>query len=268
MATLQPLQVPQHGGRGRQTGPGITTAADPRITPVGRFLRKTKLDELPQLINVLSGEMSLVGPRPEDPRYVAFYTPEQRQVLRVRPGITSAASLRYRDESALLAGSDWETIYIESIMPQKLAIELDYLQRRNLLTDLGLVLLTLWTVIAHGNAENDAFRHQIGPLPATCPQPALAALGLLAAAAGRGVGVRAASGRHRACRVLHPCVIAYALAAPLIQIPIFVALGLYSRFWRYATADELLLLAGAATLGALTQGALFLVIQAHLPGPA
>jgi lipopolysaccharide/colanic/teichoic acid biosynthesis glycosyltransferase len=135
-----------------KSGPGITTAADRRITPVGHFLRKTKLDELPQLINVLRGEMSLVGPRPEDPRYVAFYTSDQRQVLRVRPGITSAASLRYRDESALLTGSDWEKTYIESIMPQKLAIELAYLQHRNLLTDLKLVLLTLWTVIAHGNA--------------------------------------------------------------------------------------------------------------------
>ena len=135
-----------------KSGPGITTAADRRITPVGRFLRKTKLDELPQLINVLRGEMSLVGPRPEDPRYVAYYTPDQRQVLRVRPGITSAASLRYRDESALLTGSDWETTYILCVMPQKLAIELAYLQHRNLLTDLKLVLLTLWTVIAHGNA--------------------------------------------------------------------------------------------------------------------
>jgi lipopolysaccharide/colanic/teichoic acid biosynthesis glycosyltransferase len=135
-----------------KSGPGITTARDSRITTIGRFLRKTKLDELPQLINVLRGEMGLVGPRPEDPRYVAHYTSDQRRVLRVRPGITSAASLRYRDESALLTGPDWEKAYIESIMPQKLAIELAYLQQRNLLTDLKLVLFTLWTVIAHGNA--------------------------------------------------------------------------------------------------------------------
>ena len=134
-----------------KSGPGITTAEDRRITPVGRFLRKTKLDELPQLINVLRGEMSLVGPRPEDPRYVAYYTPDQRQVLRVRPGITSAASLRYRDEAALLTGPDWEKTYIESIMPQKLAIELAYLQQRNLLTDLELIVRTLWTVIVRGN---------------------------------------------------------------------------------------------------------------------
>jgi len=134
-----------------KSGPGITTADDCRITPVGQFLRKAKMDELPQLLNVLRGEMSLVGPRPEDPRYVVYYTPIQRQVLRVRPGITSPASLRYRDEAALLTGSDWEQIYIEHIMPQKLALELAYLQQRTLLTDLRLIVLTLWAVIARGN---------------------------------------------------------------------------------------------------------------------
>jgi lipopolysaccharide/colanic/teichoic acid biosynthesis glycosyltransferase len=136
-----------------KSGPGITTAEDSRITPIGHFLRKTKLDELPQLINVLRGEMSLVGPRPEDPRYVAHYTSDQRRVLRVRPGITSAASLRYRDEAALLSGPDWEKAYVESIMPQKLAIELTYLQQRNLLTDLELIMLTLKAVVIRGNVE-------------------------------------------------------------------------------------------------------------------
>jgi lipopolysaccharide/colanic/teichoic acid biosynthesis glycosyltransferase len=128
-------------------GPGITAAEDHRITRVGHFLRRTKLDELPQLVNVLRGDMSLVGPRPEDPRYVAHYTPEQRQILSVRPGITSPASLAYRDESVRLTGVDWEKAYIEQIMPQKLAIDLAYLQRRNLFTDLGLVFRTLQTVI-------------------------------------------------------------------------------------------------------------------------
>jgi lipopolysaccharide/colanic/teichoic acid biosynthesis glycosyltransferase len=134
-----------------KTGPGITTAADRRVTAIGSFLRKTKLDELPQLANVLRGEMSLVGPRPEDPRYVAHYTPMQREVLRARPGITSPASLRYRDESALLTGPDWEKTYVDTIMPEKLAIELAYLRRRNLLTDARLIVLTLWAVIARGD---------------------------------------------------------------------------------------------------------------------
>jgi lipopolysaccharide/colanic/teichoic acid biosynthesis glycosyltransferase len=124
-------------------GPGITAKDDPRVTRVGRFLRRTKLDELPQLINILQGEMSLVGPRPEDPRYVALYTPQQRQVLVVRPGITSPASLHYREEETLLSGEDWETTYVKEILPHKLAIDLAYLRRRTFWTDLILILKTV-----------------------------------------------------------------------------------------------------------------------------
>lgn len=124
-------------------GPAITAAGDARVTPTGRFLRNTKLDELPQLINVLRGEMSLVGPRPEDPRYVVLYTPEQSRVLRVRPGITSAASLAYRYEEHLLRGPEWEAVYRSQVMPAKLAIDLAYLDQRTLLTDLRLVVQTV-----------------------------------------------------------------------------------------------------------------------------
>jgi lipopolysaccharide/colanic/teichoic acid biosynthesis glycosyltransferase len=124
-------------------GPGITATGDSRVTSVGRFLRRTKLDELPQLINVLRGDMSLVGPRPEDPRYVALYTPEQRRVLTVRPGITSAASLAYRHEERLLAGEDWEVVYREQVLPAKLALDLAYLERRTLWSDLALILRTV-----------------------------------------------------------------------------------------------------------------------------
>jgi lipopolysaccharide/colanic/teichoic acid biosynthesis glycosyltransferase len=125
------------------TGPGITAAGDPRVTPVGAILRRTKLDELPQLVNVLFGDMSLVGPRPEDPRYVALYTDDQRATLRVRPGITSLASLRFRNEEQLLLGPDWEDTYRNEVMPAKLAIELEYLERRSLLLDLRIVLATI-----------------------------------------------------------------------------------------------------------------------------
>lgn len=128
-------------------GPGITTSGDRRITRIGRFLRKTKVDELPQLLNVLKGNMSLVGPRPEDPRYVARYTPEQRQVLQVRPGITSPASLHYRHEAELLNGPNWEQTYLEEIMPHKLQIEMDYLSRRTLWSDLGIILKTLLALV-------------------------------------------------------------------------------------------------------------------------
>ena len=128
-------------------GPGITAAGDARITPVGRWLRRTKIDELPQLINVLSGDMSLVGPRPEDPRYVELYTPEQRRVLSVRPGVTSAASVLYRNEEELLTGPDWEKTYREVVLPDKLKIELDYLRKRSLLSDAGVLARTFAALI-------------------------------------------------------------------------------------------------------------------------
>ena len=127
-------------------GPGITASGDPRITNVGRILRRMKIDELPQLINVLKGDMSLVGPRPEDPRYVALYTPEQREVLSVRPGITSAASLAYRHEEQLLSGEDWETFYREQVLPDKLTIDLNYLNQRTVFSDFVLILRTIAAV--------------------------------------------------------------------------------------------------------------------------
>ncbi len=122
----------------------LTTAQDPRITRVGAVLRRTKIDELPQLINVLRGDMSLVGPRPEDPVFVADYTPSQRRVLDVRPGMTSPASIAYRNE-ALLLGTEASVAartYRETIMPAKLAIELDYLTKRSFWTDLGVLART------------------------------------------------------------------------------------------------------------------------------
>jgi lipopolysaccharide/colanic/teichoic acid biosynthesis glycosyltransferase len=123
-------------------GPAVTSAGDPRVTPVGRRLRQTKLDELPQFWNVLKGDMSLVGPRPEDPTYVARYTPAQRRVLEVKPGITSPASVRYRHEEELLRGEGWEQVYLEEVLPAKLALELDYLARRSLLGDLWILVQT------------------------------------------------------------------------------------------------------------------------------
>lgn len=128
-------------------GPGITAASDHRITRLGRFLRRTKLDELPQLINVLRGEMSLVGPRPEDPRYVALYTPEQRRILAIRPGITSAASLSFRHEEQLLSGGDWEAIYCNEVMPAKLAIDLQYFAQHTLRSDVQLILRTMLAML-------------------------------------------------------------------------------------------------------------------------
>ncbi len=130
-----------------QKGPGITASGDPRVTRLGRFLRRTKLDELPQLINVFRGDMSLVGPRPEDPRYVAFYTPQQRHVLSVRPGITSPASVRFRHEEEMLEGEYWEHMYREELLPAKIEIEMAYLERRSVWRDLGIVAQTVLALV-------------------------------------------------------------------------------------------------------------------------
>lgn len=126
----------------------ITVGADSRITRVGKILRKTKLDELAQLFNVLIGDMSFVGPRPEVPRYVAMYTPAQRNVLLVRPGITDYASVAYRDENDLLEGAqDPERIYIEEIMPAKLELNRQYLSNIGVWTDIKLIFATVMAVI-------------------------------------------------------------------------------------------------------------------------
>jgi len=124
-------------------GPAVTVKGDPRVTPLGRILRRYKLDELPQLVNVVKGEMSLVGPRPEDPTYVRLYTPAQRQILSIKPGITSVASLRYRSEEDLLHGPEWEKRYIYEIMPTKVRMEIDHACTRSLPGDLVLVLSTV-----------------------------------------------------------------------------------------------------------------------------
>jgi lipopolysaccharide/colanic/teichoic acid biosynthesis glycosyltransferase len=127
-------------------GAAVTGHQDPRVTRVGRFLRRTKLDELPQLWNVLRGDMSLVGPRPEAPGYVARYTVAQRAVLSVRPGITGPATLAYRHEERLLAGDDPEREYLKRIMPAKLAIDLDYLPTRSCWSDFRILLRTAGAV--------------------------------------------------------------------------------------------------------------------------
>jgi len=126
----------------------ITVGRDNRITRMGAFLRKTKLDELAQLINVFTGEMSFVGPRPEVPKYVNLYTPYQRQVLLVRPGITDYASIAYRNENDLLEGTDDpERMYVETIMPDKIELNMKYLREISPLADIRLILSTIVAVI-------------------------------------------------------------------------------------------------------------------------
>ncbi len=118
---------------------------DPRITPIGYYLRKYKIDELPQLFNVLIGDMSLVGPRPEVRKYVDLYTEEQKQILKVRPGITDIASITFRNENDILSQSpNPEEYYIKEIMPQKIALSLNYIKDRTLLKDIKIILKTIF----------------------------------------------------------------------------------------------------------------------------
>ena len=124
----------------------LTTAADTRVTRVGRFLRRLKLDELPQLINVLTGDMQLVGPRPELQHYTERFHSEYEQLLQDRPGITDAATLAYREEEKMFVATGIEEQYVSQILPDKLRISLDYQQRRTFFSDLHILLLTVFNL--------------------------------------------------------------------------------------------------------------------------
>jgi len=127
-----------------QRGGLVTAAGDPRVTRVGRLLRRVKFDELPQLMNVVGGEMSLVGPRPEVPYYVEQYSEGQRRVLNLMPGITDPASVAFRDEEMVLAHfDDQEAAYVREIMPEKIRLNLEYAKHATLWGDIGVILKTL-----------------------------------------------------------------------------------------------------------------------------
>lgn len=122
----------------------ITIGKDVRITKIGNFLRKTKLDELPQLFNIIKGEMSFVGPRPEVPKYVAYYTDEQKEIFEVRAGITDYASIYFSNESEILGQqSDPEKYYIEEIIPHKIKLNKKYINNMGIITDIKIIILTI-----------------------------------------------------------------------------------------------------------------------------
>ena len=125
-----------------------TSDDDPRITRIGRWLRKYKLDELPQLINVMKGDMSIVGPRPEVKRYTDLFTEEEKIILSIRPGITDWASIWNADEGAILAGAeDSEQAYMELIRPTKLKLQMKYVRERSFLVDIKIIFLTIMVII-------------------------------------------------------------------------------------------------------------------------
>lgn len=126
----------------------LTVGKDNRITKIGSILRRTKLDELPQLFNVLFGDMSLVGPRPEVPKYVSFYTEEQKEILKVRAGITDYASIYFSDENSLLAGQkNPEQFYIDVIMPKKIELNKKYINEISVFTDIKIIFLTIKKIL-------------------------------------------------------------------------------------------------------------------------
>ena len=220
-------------------GPGITVDADPRVTPLGRWLRSHRLDELPQLWNVLVGNMGLVGPRPEDPRYVAHYTPEQREILATRPGITGPAQITFRNEpERLRAAPDPEATYLSEIMPAKLAIDLEYGRRRTVWSDLGLLFSTLRIYV--GN-------RLLVPMDVVS-----LALSYVVSFAIRFDNVD----------FLEIFALYWPVFFPLlaVKLVVFELMGLYRRLWQYASVRELLSVAGAVALSSTLGGAMILLL--------
>ncbi|MCC7210271.1 MAG: sugar transferase [Candidatus Brocadia sp.] len=131
-----------------EKGPAITSSGDPRITKIGRFLRMTKLDEMPQLINVLNGNMSIVGPRPEVEKYVELFKDDYKEILQVKPGITDYATIEFRDEEAVLKKfQNPEDGYIKEVLPRKIALYKRYIKEKGFFIDTKLIFLTLWKIV-------------------------------------------------------------------------------------------------------------------------
>jgi lipopolysaccharide/colanic/teichoic acid biosynthesis glycosyltransferase len=142
--TVLKVRTMVHGA----TGSTLTTVGDPRVTRIGRILRRYRIDELPQLVNVVRGDMSLVGPRPEDPAYVDLSDPLHRQVFSAKPGMTGLAQLEFHDEARYLVGDDAERRYREEILPAKLRLDAEYLERRTTRLDLEILAKTLRAVFS------------------------------------------------------------------------------------------------------------------------
>jgi FlaA1/EpsC-like NDP-sugar epimerase/lipopolysaccharide/colanic/teichoic acid biosynthesis glycosyltransferase len=228
-----------------EPGPAVTAKDDPRITRVGGFLRRTRLDELPQLINVLRGDMALVGPRPEDPHFVELYNAEQREVLSVRPGITGPTALAYHGESELLTGADPESTYLSELMPRKLQLDLEYLRTRTVLGDLAIIVRTVAVVVGLRSWYSAAawIRRR---LPWLAIDVVVVAAGFYAAYLLRFVDTGVPRG------VENPGTLTLALVPIAAVFAGFNrAFRLGRREWRYATAADVRVIALAASLSTL-----------------
>ena len=226
-----------------EMGPGITAAGDPRVTAIGRILRKTKIDELPQLYNVLRGEMSLVGPRPELPKYVNLFRAEYEEVLAVRPGITDPASIAYRDESPLLAKTrDPEDQYLHVILPEKLRLAKEYVHRSSFLYDLRLILTTLASIAYPGKSLDRLFNSMS---PHRYPIAAVAQSALLVAAHYLAFLIRFDG--QIPDREFH-LFLQTAPALLALQLLLFHPFRLYRGLWRYVSIQDLKSIAASLTL--------------------
>jgi len=252
------------GGAG--AGPRVTARDDPRVTRLGRWLRDTKLNELPQLFNVLKGEMSLVGPRPEDPEFVACYSLEERRVLSVLPGITSPAAILYRHEEAMLSYHGAAQSYLCEILPQKLRLDLMYVQLRSFLLDLDVLVRTLLVLIPVWRQEADeATGIFFGPIQRLVREelPWLLADSLTALAA---VLMVAFAWRSRWPLDLGwPYLVWAGLGLALAFRLANRLLGLQHTAWRYASAQEMPNVAMSAGLAVALLLGTNHIVPLHLP---
>lgn len=239
-------------GPDRDAGPRVTAEDDPRITRLGRLLRSTKINELPQLLNVLKGEMSLVGPRPEDPEFVAQYTEEQREVLCVLPGVTSPASVLYCNEERLLSYATASDSYLAQILPTKLRLDLLYVRRRSFLLDLDVLLRTgLALAPRFGRAVPEAAQVFAGPVQRLVrehvPWFAIDWLTSCAAVAAAGLLWRTSGPLDLGWNLALLVGLAIALAFSATNL----VLGVQRTAWRYASAQESLDVAASTSLATL-----------------
>ncbi len=254
-------------------GPEVTSGSDPRITRIGRHLRKTKLDELPQLINVLKGDMSLVGPRPEVARYVDAFRDIYKDILTVRPGVTDPASIAYRSEEEILEGvNDPEEYYVKEILPRKLDINLRYVKERSLAGDVGIILRTLSVLFK-------PFVAKLHRVPAGGKSPSYRAGGLTRSDLA-GIIVR-----YRTAIIFSLCAVSAAAAnylafyirfdgkivpeyliivpysvllALMVRLPLYYSFGLHRGMWQYAGLTDLRKIVTSSTIGTLIMATAFL----------
>ena len=244
-----------------RAGPAVTGSFDYRVTRVGAFLRRTKLDELPQLINVLAGQMSLVGPRPEAPSYVRLWRAEERGVLAVRPGITGPTQVAYIDEEEQLVG-DPDAVYESDVMHAKLAMDLDYVRHFSLRRDLAILWRTALGVLSSSERRSNRPRRRYTlteRLRSARLGPVLLDALLAAVAATLAVGLRIDRNNLFAAAATYWVFIPL---AAVVRPAGFLLAGAYLRVWRYPTVSDVALVVSSLAAGTLVMTlAIFVVLQ-------